>query len=178
MYWDDPPLMNWLKQDLEAAKAVPWRFVAFHHPPFNLSSYNHTNDWHMAQIWPILQKGHVDLVFTGHLHTYQRTTPLTITPAPPGVKAAVHCANEANIVPDKVFDGVGHTRANGPIQILTGGGGGFTHPTPLPAPPKPFHGKVVLNKHCFSLLEVDADRVVFKQLGTTGKVLDSFTLTH
>jgi hypothetical protein len=130
----------------------------------------------MAQLWPIFQKHHVDLVFTGQLHTYQRTTPMTVTPTPPGVTDAEHCANDANLVPDKVFDGVTHTRAHGPIQILTGGGGGFMHNTPLPKKPKPFHGKLVLNQHCFSLLEVGANQVRFKQVGAAGAVLDAFTL--
>lgn len=178
MHWQDPDLQAWLIRDLEAARGVPWRFVAFHHPPFNLSSANHTGDWHMAQLWPIMQRYHVDLVFTGHLHTYQRTLPIRMTPTPPGGNNAAHCANEANLVPDTTFDGAAHTRAAGPIQILTGGGGGFMHNTRMPGRPKPFHGKVVLNRHCFSLLEVDADRVEFQQLGAGGEVLDRFTLTH
>jgi len=178
MNWGSRRLRDWLRQDLAAARDVPWRFVAFHHPPYNVSSANHTGDWHMAQVWPILQEGHVDLVFTGHLHTYQRTTPMTLKPRPDGVSNKDHCADEANLVPDRFFDGAGHTRAQGPIQILTGGGGGFMHRTRMPGQPKPFHAKVVIDRHGFSLLEVDGNRVSFRQLSETGEVLDAFTLTH
>ena len=178
MHWQDPGLRAWLEAELTAAQSARWRFVAFHHPAFNLSSFHHTGDWHMRELWPLFQRFHVDLVFCGHLHTYQRTTPLVFTPVPPGSSAASHCADERNIVPDTAFDGRTVTRANGPIQILTGAGGGFVHPTPLPRTRKPFFGQVVVNTHCFSLLDIDGDRIEFRQLDDRGAVVDAFTLTR
>ena len=35
--WTDPDLRAWVERDLAAAKDATWRFVAFHHPPFNSS---------------------------------------------------------------------------------------------------------------------------------------------
>ena len=176
--WDDPGLRRRLARDLEQAKGAVWRFVVFHHPAFNLSSFDHTGDWHMRELWPLFQEYQVDLVFTGHLHTYQRTTPLTFTPVPPGGAPDRHFADEHNIIPDTAFDGVTTTRARWPIHILTGAGGGFIHRTALPAPPKPFEAKTVVGTHCFSLLDIHDDRIDFRQVDDRGATVDAFTLTR
>lgn len=175
--WSDPNLKAWLERELAAAQDAHWRFVAFHHAAFNLSGYEHTRDWQMRQLWPILQRYHVDLVFTGHPHTYQRTRPLGFTPVPGGADEAAHLADDANIVVDTEFDGATHTRTAYPIHILTGAGGGFPHRAPMPAHPKPYAAKLVSGSNGFSLLDITADRIEFKQLDATGAVKDSFILT-
>ena len=178
MDWKDPALRAWLRSELAGAQSAKWRFVAFHHPAFNLSSFDHTGDWHMRELWPLFQEYQVDLVFTGHLHTYQRTTPLTFTPVPPGGAPDRHFADEHNIIPDTAFDGVTTTRARWPIHILTGAGGGFIHRTALPAPPKPFEAKTVVGTHCFSLLDIHDDRIDVRQVDDRGATVDAFTLTR
>ena len=36
----------------------------------------------MRVIAPILEANHVDIVFSGHVHNYQRSFPLTFAPKP------------------------------------------------------------------------------------------------
>ena len=176
VHWNRKDVRAWLKQELAKARDATWRFVVYHHPAFNLSTYKHTDDWHMRELWPLFQRYHVDLVFSGHMHTYNRTRPVAFTPVPAGTRPAAHCASEANILVDHGFDGRTNTRAQYPIQILTGAGGGFLHHPTLPDPPKPFTAAAV-DRHGFSLLDIDGRRLEFRQVDTDGHVVDAFTLT-
>jgi len=67
---------NWLKQDL-AANTQPWTIVYFHHPPYTKGSHNsdaETELINMRQnIVPILERYKVDLVLSGHSHSYERS---------------------------------------------------------------------------------------------------------
>ena len=74
--WTDPDLRGWVERDLAAAQDATWRFVAFHHPPFN-SSRAHFGDQRMRVLADVFEAGGVDIVWTGHVHNYQRTFPLT-----------------------------------------------------------------------------------------------------
>jgi hypothetical protein len=176
IHWGERDVRAWLERELGAAQDATWRFVVFHHPGFNLSTTHHTGDWHMRELWPLFQRYHVDLVFTGHLHAYQRTRPMAFTPVPAGARPATHYASDANILVDTGFDGRTRTEARFPIQIITGGGGGDLHHLSMPTTPKPYHAAVHL-QHGFSLLEIDGRRLEFKQVNLGGAVLDAFTLT-
>ena len=76
MDWNNPALREWLTKDLAAAQSATWRFVAFHQPGFN-SSVEHFPEQQMRPLSPIFEAGHVDIVFSGHVHNYQRSFPLT-----------------------------------------------------------------------------------------------------
>jgi len=61
---------RWLASDL-AQTRQPWKIVFFHVPPY--SSGEHRGDEQIrAALEPILIKYHVDLVFNGHDHDYER----------------------------------------------------------------------------------------------------------
>ncbi|MCC2668057.1 MAG: metallophosphoesterase [Armatimonadetes bacterium] len=63
----------WLAADLKASKQ-PWKFVFMHHPPY--SSANHGEDARIRDVMvPFFQQGKVDVVFSGHDHSYERTRP-------------------------------------------------------------------------------------------------------
>jgi hypothetical protein len=70
---------RWLDADLRRAAADPavkWR-IAFDHRPFYSTGQRHGAD-HTYVKWvrPVLEKYHVDVVFSGHEHTYERTLPM------------------------------------------------------------------------------------------------------
>jgi hypothetical protein len=70
---------RWLEADLRAAAADPavkWR-IAFDHRPFYSTGLRHGGD-HTYVKWvrPVLEKYQVDIVFSGHEHTYERTLPM------------------------------------------------------------------------------------------------------
>ena len=80
MDWSNPALREWLNKDLAAAQSATWRIVAFHQPGFN-SSHEHFTEQYMRLLSPIFEAQHVDVVFSGHVHNYQRSFPLTFVPA-------------------------------------------------------------------------------------------------
>ena len=69
---------DWLDSDLAAADADPditWKVVMFHHPAYSAST-KHGSDSYVTPWIPILEKHHVDMVFNGHDHDYERTFPI------------------------------------------------------------------------------------------------------
>ena len=70
------PQVQWLKQDL-ASNTKKWTIVYFHHPPYSMGSHNSDTELQMVKIRenivPILEQYDVDLVLTGHSHSYERS---------------------------------------------------------------------------------------------------------
>ncbi len=64
---------EWLDHDLSASKAK-WKFVYYHYPTYNAGG--HGSAWGRGVMTPIFRKHHVDVVFTGHSHLYERTKPI------------------------------------------------------------------------------------------------------
>jgi len=69
-------MLTWLQQDL-AATTQPWMIAFWHHPPYSKGSHDSDADIEMVQMrvnaLPILEAGGVDLVLTGHSHSYERS---------------------------------------------------------------------------------------------------------
>ncbi|NOT53336.1 MAG: hypothetical protein HOP18_01905 [Deltaproteobacteria bacterium] len=70
------PMANWLRLDL-ADTTQDWIIAFFHHPPYTKGSHNSDTETELLQmrqnILPILEAGGVDLVLTGHSHSYERS---------------------------------------------------------------------------------------------------------
>ncbi|PWU12035.1 MAG: hypothetical protein C5B51_01445 [Terriglobia bacterium] len=96
-------MLAWLENDL-ASTGAKWRVAYFHHLPYPIS--HHLDDPLCAatrtQFVPILERHGVQLVLTGHEHTYQRSKPMRA--------------------------GTPVTAGPGTTYITTGGGGGELHP--------------------------------------------------
>jgi len=182
--WDEPALQAWLERDLAAAAGASWRFVVFHHPAFSMAEGHRYRDQWMGRIWPILERHRVDLVFCGHIHIYARTRPIRFTPDPASVARLDPRTQqgqlEGRLVWDTGFDGHRRTRADGIIQILTGGGGAQLRLRRRSARlrPHPYVARLVADEHSFSLLDIQPRKVVFRQLDIRGRTLDRFTVTR
>jgi uncharacterized protein YxjI len=70
------PQITWLKKDLDSNK-LPWVIVSFHHPPYAMGTHNSDAELDLVaireKVTPILERYNVDLVLSGHCHTYQRS---------------------------------------------------------------------------------------------------------
>lgn len=70
------PQVTWLKQDL-AANNQQWTVVYFHHPPYSKGSHDSDTETELINIRQnllrILERYKVDLVLTGHSHSYERS---------------------------------------------------------------------------------------------------------
>jgi hypothetical protein len=79
-----PILQGWLNADLTAAVAnrakVPWIIATHHHPEYSSSLHGMDTDVLRGRQFfaPIWQKYHVDMVFNGHDHDYERSQVLTV----------------------------------------------------------------------------------------------------
>ena len=69
-------MMTWLENDL-AATNQQWLIAFWHHPPYSKGSHDSDNDSKMTDMreiaLPILEDYGVDLVFSGHSHSYERS---------------------------------------------------------------------------------------------------------
>lgn len=69
--------INWLTNDLEAAKDAKWKIVAMHISPYSTGDHSNKseNQTIVEKLTPIFSVKHVDLVFQAHDHTYNKTLP-------------------------------------------------------------------------------------------------------
>jgi len=68
--------MTWLRNDL-AANDKSWLIAYWHHPPYTNGSHNSDDEGTLEDMRvnfvPILEEYGVDMVFTGHSHSYERS---------------------------------------------------------------------------------------------------------
>jgi len=70
--------LDWLRSDLAEHENYLWKVAIFHRPAFSGGSHGSTMS--IRRYWvPLFDNYHVDLVFTGHDHTYERTYPINYT---------------------------------------------------------------------------------------------------
>ena len=69
-------MMTWLQSDL-ASTLQPWIIAFWHHPPYTKGSHDSDTETQLIEMrqnaLPILEAGGVDLVLTGHSHSYERS---------------------------------------------------------------------------------------------------------
>jgi len=69
-------MLTWLANDL-AANTRPWVIAYWHHPPYSKGSHNSDAESQLIDMrqyaLPILEAGGVDLVLSGHSHSYERS---------------------------------------------------------------------------------------------------------
>ncbi|MFC2126513.1 metallophosphoesterase, partial [Bacteroidota bacterium] len=76
---DSDEMVNWFINDMSSSDAR-WKFVYLHRPSYNLGG--HRSTWGRDK-WPSLfSEYHVDIVFAGHSHIYERFYPMQEQPDP------------------------------------------------------------------------------------------------
>ena len=181
------PMLTWLEADL-GSTTQDWIIAFFHHPPYTKGSHNSDTETQLIEmrtnILPILEAGGVDLVLTGHSHSYERSffinghygLSASFTNAMK-VEAGSGRENEAGGAYDKPTNLVANA---GAVYIVAGNGGHVTNwvggstaevnPSPMPA----MYQSVL---HVGSLvLDVDGNRLDVKMIRETGAVDDYFTI--
>ena len=180
------PMLTWLEADL-GATTQDWIIAFWHHPPYTKGSHNSDTETFLIEmrsnVLPILEAGGVDLVLTGHSHSYERSVFLnghygssgTLTQA---MKVDAGSGREDGTGSyDKPTDLVGN---RGAVYVVAGNGGHVTNwtggstseynPTPHPA-------MYVSALHIGSMvIDVDGDRLDAKMIRETGAVDDYFTI--
>ena len=160
--WNDSALNKWVADDLKSAKDATWRFVGFHHPGFN-SSVAHFKEQHMRVLAPVFEEGKVDIVFTGHVHNYQRSYPLFYDPA----------------TSKWTLDKSGSDRPKGVIYLVTGGGGARLYNPEQQDDPKSwqeFTHKFVSRVNSMTVVDANARQLSVRQIDLNGLEVDRFTV--
>lgn len=180
--WSDPGLREWVARDLASAKGAAWRFVAMHHPPFN-SSYAHRGDQRMRVLVDLFQAGDVDVVWSGHVHNYQRSFPLTFQadPGPDGRPPRRSDRIPGRWTLDREYDGKTRTRPRGIIYVVSGSGGAFLYNPEQDDDPgswQPYTYKLIARFHSLTVADLDAETLTVRQLDAEGRELDRFVVSR
>ncbi len=166
---------QWLKRDL-AANKLPWTIVYFHEPPYSKGSHNTDSDEEMTkvrqQIVPIFDRYQVDLVLAGHSHSYERTMPIRGHLGPNASFDPLKHVLAKEIKPNRYV--VNKTSPLGTIYIVAGSGGQLGKS----------QGDFPLKSSAFStvalggslILDIEANLLVGKWIGSDGKVHDEFSI--
>ena len=76
---------QWLEQRLDDSDAA-WKFVCFHHAPFTSDEDDYGDAWNRSSIHgdeevrrlaPLFERYGVDVVMFGHIHSYERSRPIS-----------------------------------------------------------------------------------------------------
>jgi hypothetical protein len=185
--WTDRPLQEWVANDLAAAQGATWRFVAFHHPGFN-SAREHFEQQQMRLLAPVFEAGKVDVVFSGHVHNYQRSYPLRFVPDKQGTllvggrdgKTVRGRVVNGRWTLDKSFDGHTDTTPDGVIYVVTGAGGQTLYNPEQQDDRDSWQGftaRFVSTVHSLTVADVDGQSLTIRQLTGDGAEVDRFVVT-
>ena len=169
------PMCNWLRADLEA-NDKDWLIAFWHHPPYSRGS--HTSDFEVELVEmrqnavPILEQYGVDLVLSGHSHSYERSYLLdghygrSDTLQPHMIKDA---SGGRPCETGGYFKAPGASRA-GAVYTVAGSsgqvGGSVRHPAMF----------MHLSTLGSVVLDVNGDVMVARYLESTGRIADEFSI--
>lgn len=150
------PQMGWLARELGASTAT-WKIVCHHHPPYSSDENDYGDTYHgdstqgdMRLRWvvPLYEKHGVDLVWNGHIHTYERTWPIR----------------------DNKVVGPGE---GGIVYMITGGGGGGLENA---APSKTWFGAKVMRGHHYCYVTVHGKTLRIEAYDLDNRLFDFYEL--
>ncbi len=180
------PMLAWLETDL-ANTTRQWIIAFWHHPPYTKGSHDSDTETELIEmrtnVLPILEAGGVDLVLTGHSHSYERTFFIN---GHYGLSNTFTNAMKVNGGSGRT-DGTGaYTKQTGlpanqgAVYVVAGNGGHVTNwtggstaeynPTPHPAM---FYSALHVGS---MVLDINGNQLDVKMIRDTGAVDDYFTL--
>ena len=180
-------MWNWLQSDLQATNQE-WIIAFWHHPPYTKGSHDSDTESRLIQMWenmlPLLEAHGVDLILTGHSHTYERSFLLD-----------GHHGDSSELVADPSLilnsgNGLSLPKAGGDGEYLkdytsainnkgavyaVAGSSGKVTTGNLLNHPAMF---IALEELGSMVLDVYGDRLDVAFLGSDGAVHDQFTMAH
>lgn len=174
------PMLQWLESDL-SSNTKPWVVVFFHHPPYSKGSHYSDDELELIEmrtnVVPILERFGVDLVLSGHSHSYERSYFIDGHYGLSGTFSDSMKKNPGSGREDSA-DGVYRKSAlssllanEGTVYTVLGvsgkaAGGAFDHPAMF----------LSGNELGSLVIDVDNDRMDVRYLKSSGAIGDYFTL--
>jgi hypothetical protein len=171
-------MLTWLQNDL-AANTKPWVIAFWHHPPYSKGSHDSDVDSIMTEMranaLPILESYGVDLILTGHSHSYERSFLLD---SHYGISSTLTAAMKKNAGSGRedasgayLKPVLGMTPHDGAVYVVAGSsgkisGGALNHPAMF----------IALNNLGSMVLDIDGGRLDAKFLRENGTIADYFTI--
>jgi hypothetical protein len=146
---------GFLERELQASRAE-WKVVCYHHPAYTSDENDYGNTWYgpstrgdlrTRQLVPLFDEHGVDIVWNGHIHSYERTWPLR-----------EHKATAPG---------------DGTVYMVTGGGGGGLE---LAGPIRPYYQNTVKHGHHYCYVAVNGKTLVMKAYDLDGRLFDTLTI--
>ena len=170
-------MATWLASDL-ACTDQEWIIAFWHHPPYTKGSHDSDDESKLIEMrqnfLPILEAGGVDLVLSGHSHSYERSFLLN-----------GHHGHSSTLLPSMILDdGDGSESGDGAYRKVPGPEGGTVYCVAGSSGklsngdldhPVMFHSVVVLGS---LVLKVEGRRLDLIFLDSSGQVEDRMTLAH
>lgn len=170
-------MMNWMKADLQADNS-DWVIAFWHHPPYTKGSHDSDTESNLIDMrqnfLPVLEGHGVDLVLTGHSHSFERSYLLD---GHYGTSSTFSSAYQID-GGDGRTDGTGaYTKSAGSIPhegavysvVGSSGqtsGGSLNHPAMF----------ISLNEAGSMVLDIDGQTLNAKFINSSGVVRDHFTI--
>lgn len=146
---------QWLERELKASKSV-WKFVSYHHPAYSSDEDDYGDMWkgerstygdeRLRSLVQLYDTYGVDVVWNGHIHSYERTWPL----------------KNQQVV-----------ERQGTIYMITGGAGGQLETA---GPIKPWFQNNVKHGHHYCLAAINGGTLEFKAFDMEGRLFDTLTI--
>ncbi|CAN5535369.1 hypothetical protein BH11BAC2_BH11BAC2_02840 [soil metagenome] len=169
------PMYTWLQSDL-AANTQKWTIVYFHHAPYSKGTHNSDTDVELINmrqnIVPLLETFKVDLVLSGHSHTYERSY---FMHGHYGVETTFASSMIVQTGDGNLNPYIKDATHNGTVYAVCGVGGEISSGT-TPGYPHNAMVKSFISVTGSLALEVHGDTLQYKFLKSDGTIQDQFTM--
>ena len=146
---------QWLEQELKKS-TTRWKFVCHHHPPYSSDENDYGNLWKTNKgtqgdlraraLVPLYEEHGVDIVWNGHIHSYERTWRIRKGKA---------------------------VESNAPFYMITGGGGGGLE---TPGPTRPFFQNNVRRGHHYVMVHINGGSLELKSYTLDDRLFDNLQI--
>lgn len=180
-------MKSWLIDDLTANKA-DWTIVFFHHPPYSKGSHDSDSDGFAGidtpildmrkEFTPVFDEYGVDLVFSGHSHSYERSYYLGgHTGLSGSFNATTHAEvdGQGNLLSGQGAEAywqITNAGIDNKVVYTVVGSSGKVSPAPLNHPAHALSLGVLASV----VLDISANAIEAKALNVNGNVIDFYSL--
>ena len=172
-------MLQWAVRDLAVATATPgitWLVAVFHHAPYSRGSHDSDVELEMVEMrtyaLPILEAAGVDVVLSGHSHSYERSF---LIDASYGLSTAYKaCHSLVSSSADTYYKPAGFVPHAGAVYVVAGSSGQLEFMSPLGPHPVMSVSKRILGS---TALTATPTTLTGMFITTAGTAFDRWTIT-